>query len=125
MVDYFSAGYFSGETPNPCIVCNPRIKFGALLRFAHAAGAAALATGHYARAVEDASGRFRLYQGADPQKDQSYFLARLAQDQLCPGRFPPGRLDESARPGDRGPPRAHARRRGGKPGRVFHSGRLL
>jgi tRNA-specific 2-thiouridylase len=88
VVDYFSAGYCSGETPNPCIVCNPRIKFGALLRYAQAAGAEALATGHYARAVKDACGRFRLYKGADPHKDQSYFLARLAQDQLARAIFP-------------------------------------
>lgn len=95
VVDYFSASYFSGETPNPCIVCNPRIKFGALLRFAQAAGAVALATGHYARTVEDPSGRFRLYKGADPQKDQSYFLARLAQDQLSRALFPLGGLTKA------------------------------
>jgi tRNA-specific 2-thiouridylase len=88
VVDYFSAGYCSGETPNPCIVCNPCIKFGALLRYAQAAGAEALATGHYARVVKDAYGRFRLYKGADPHKDQSYFLARLAQDQLARAIFP-------------------------------------
>jgi tRNA-uridine 2-sulfurtransferase len=92
VVDYFSRTYLGGETPNPCMVCNPRIKFGALLEWAETEGCRALATGHYARVVCDESGRSRLFKGADPDKDQSYFLARLDQHQLARAVFPLGEL---------------------------------
>ena len=82
VVDYFTAAYRNGETPNPCLVCNPAIKFGALLDEARQLGASRLATGHYAR-VEGGQGmRYRLRRGVDEKKDQSYFLSRLTQDQL-------------------------------------------
>lgn len=92
VVDYFTAEYRSGRTPNPCVVCNPAIKFGALLRAAERLGAGALATGHYAVVRKGPDGRQRLYKGADPVKDQSYFLARLSQSQLEKARFPLGSL---------------------------------
>jgi tRNA-specific 2-thiouridylase len=92
VVDYFSAAYRAGETPNPCMVCNPSIKFGALLRHAQGLGAEHLATGHYAVVGRDAAGRYRLSKGADARKDQSYFLARLTQAQLARACFPLGSL---------------------------------
>jgi tRNA-uridine 2-sulfurtransferase len=72
----FVRGYGRGETPNPCIRCNGAFRFGALLAFARRIGAAELATGHYARIAEH-GGRLLLARAADPQKDQSYMLARL------------------------------------------------
>jgi tRNA-specific 2-thiouridylase len=96
VVDYFSATYLAGETPNPCVVCNPSIKFGALLRFAQGLGAEHLATGHYALVQRDPSGRYRLFKGVDAGKDQSYFLARLTQVQLARARFPLGSRTKAA-----------------------------
>jgi tRNA-specific 2-thiouridylase len=76
IVDPFVAGYARGETPNPCIRCNGNFRFAELLAFARRAGAARLATGHYARTVEH-RGRTLLARATDPAKDQSYMLARL------------------------------------------------
>jgi tRNA-uridine 2-sulfurtransferase len=95
VVDYFTAAYNAGLTPNPCAICNPAVKFGAVLRFAQARGAGCLATGHYAAVRQDAGGRYRLYKGADPRKDQSYFLARLDQAQLARAIFPLGELTKA------------------------------
>jgi len=95
VVDYFSATYLAGETPNPCVVCNPSIKFGVLLRHAQNLGAEHLATGHYAIAGRDAAGRYRLFKGADARKDQSYFLARLTQAQLARACLPLGSLTKA------------------------------
>ncbi|MFZ7126418.1 MAG: tRNA 2-thiouridine(34) synthase MnmA [Desulfobacterales bacterium] len=91
VVDYFAGSYLAGLTPNPCLVCNPGIKFGALLRHARLLGADSLATGHYARLTPDAGG-VRLFRGVDPAKDQSYFLSRLTPDQLAHARFPLGSM---------------------------------
>jgi tRNA-specific 2-thiouridylase len=96
VVDYFTATYLAGQTPNPCVVCNPAIKFGVLLRRAQELGAASLATGHYAGVRRDPSGRYRLFKGADGRKDQSYFLARLTQAQLASARFPLAALTKDA-----------------------------
>lgn len=91
VVDYFSNAYQNGETPNPCLVCNPLIKFGVLFEKARELGASKLATGHYARVVkEERQGRYHLFKGLDSLKDQSYFLARLTQDQLARACFPLG-----------------------------------
>jgi tRNA-specific 2-thiouridylase len=76
IVEPFVRGYERGETPNPCISCNGFFRFGRLLAFAKQAGAARLATGHYARIVEH-RGRLLLARGVDADKDQSYMLARL------------------------------------------------
>jgi tRNA-specific 2-thiouridylase len=72
----FIRGYARGETPNPCIRCNGSFRFAELLAFAKRAGASRLATGHYARIVEH-RGRLLLARARDPEKDQSYMLARL------------------------------------------------
>jgi tRNA-specific 2-thiouridylase len=76
VVDPFVRGYARGETPNPCVRCNGSFRFGALLAFAKRIGASRLATGHYARIAEH-RGRLLLARGTDPEKDQSYMLARL------------------------------------------------
>jgi tRNA-specific 2-thiouridylase len=96
VVDYFAATYLAGQTPNPCVVCNPAIKFGALLRRVQALGAARLATGHYAGVRRGPDGRFRLFKGGDARKDQSYFLARLTQAQLARACFPLAALTKNA-----------------------------
>jgi len=89
--EHFLAEYRAGRTPNPDVLCNREIKFRAFLDHALAQGAEAIATGHYAR-VERAGGRWRLLRGADPDKDQSYFLHALDQAQLARARFPVGHL---------------------------------
>src|SRR6185503_21046816 len=76
VVGPFVRGYARGETPNPCTRCNGGFRFAELLSFVRRAGAARLATGHYARVVEH-RGKLLLARGADPSKDQSYMLARL------------------------------------------------
>jgi tRNA-specific 2-thiouridylase len=91
VIDYFTAAYARGETPNPCVACNTRLKFGSLLARARGWGAVAVATGHYARVERDAAtGRWLLRRGLDPRKDQSYFLYGLSQEQLAAARFPVG-----------------------------------
>jgi len=90
VVRYFVHAYQSGKTPNPCVVCNQRIKFGFMLERAKAQGASILATGHYARMRRKVSGRFCLLKGADRAKDQSYFLSFLTQEQLSRAMFPLG-----------------------------------
>lgn len=95
IVDGFAAAYRAGRTPNPCLACNPRIKFGRLLDHARRLGAERLATGHYARTDRGADGRVRLLRGADREKDQSYFLARIPADRLAAAEFPLGDLTKS------------------------------
>src|SRR5438477_6818139 len=89
IVDPFVDAYARGETPNPCIRCNGAFRFGRLLEFAQHAGADRLATGHYARIVEH-RGRRLLARAKDPDKDQSYMLARLDPEQLQHIVFPLG-----------------------------------
>ena len=91
----FVRGYARGETPNPCIRCNGGFRFGELLAFAKRAGCDRLATGHYARVAEH-RGRLLLHRGADPQKDQSYMLARLDPGTLGRVWFPLGAQDKQA-----------------------------
>ena len=83
----FAREYLAGRTPNPCVMCNPRIKFGALLDWALDQGADRIATGHYAR-VEAQNGRMALKKSAAGRKDQTYFLYGLSQRQLSHTRFP-------------------------------------
>ena len=85
----FVSGYGRGETPNPCIRCNGGFRFAELLSFARRIGASRLATGHYARTVSH-RGRTLLARGADPEKDQSYMLARLDPRRLERVWFPLG-----------------------------------
>lgn len=85
----FLEEYNAGRTPNPDILCNSEIKFRAFLDHALARGAAWLATGHYATVRRD-DGHCRLFKGADPGKDQTYFLHALSQEQLARAVFPVG-----------------------------------
>ena len=89
IVDYFLAGHKKGITPNPCVVCNKKIKFGLLLEKALALDADYVATGHYARIQKKKSG-IHLLRGKDKVKDQSYFLWQLNQNQLKRILFPIG-----------------------------------
>ena len=92
VVAYLLDGYRRGLTPNPDIMCNREIKFGVFRAWARDNGFSAVATGHYARRAENADGTFSLLEGADKNKDQSYFLALLNQEQLRDARFPIGHL---------------------------------
>ena len=89
VVDYFIDGYTRGTTPNPCLQCNRVVKFGSLLAKARALGADYLATGHYAR-VRENKDKFELLRGVDANKDQSYALSLLTQEQLARVMFPLG-----------------------------------
>jgi tRNA-specific 2-thiouridylase len=91
----FVEEYLAGRTPSPCAHCNRSIKFGALMQRAIGIGAAALATGHYARVDYTVDGRFRLLRGLDRAKDQSYFLFDLSQEQLARTRFPVGAMEKA------------------------------
>jgi tRNA-uridine 2-sulfurtransferase len=90
VVSNFVSEYTAGRTPLPCARCNSDLKFSTLLDRALALGAEAVATGHYARVERDASGGFLLKRGADPTKDQAYFLFSLTQQQLARAVFPVG-----------------------------------
>ncbi len=90
----FLAEYRAGRTPNPDVLCNAEIKFKAFLDHAMALGAERIATGHYAR-LEERESCVQLLKGADPGKDQSYFLHRLNQAQLSRTLFPVGHLMKS------------------------------
>ena len=97
VIDRFVSEYVRGRTPNPCLYCNRAIKFGAMLDWALAQGADALATGHYANvSFDNASGRWRLLRAADPRKDQSYFLYQLTQPQLSHLLLPAGQYEKTA-----------------------------
>jgi tRNA-specific 2-thiouridylase len=89
----FLAEYAAGRTPNPDVLCNREIKFRHFLDAARELGAAGIATGHYAR-VADAGGHWQLLRARDRDKDQSYFLHLLGQEQLAATRFPLGGLDK-------------------------------
>jgi len=92
VIDEFVDSYLAGETPNPCVKCNQHIKFTPLLQRARALGAEVVATGHYARIEASSGGAWRLHRGADPDKDQSYFLFSMPPDELGAVRFPLGGL---------------------------------
>lgn len=96
VVDYMFSEYERGRTPNPDVLCNREIKFDVFLREALRLGADFVATGHYCRKAEetlaDGSTVYKLLAGADPNKDQSYFLCQLSQEQLRYAMFPVGEL---------------------------------
>lgn len=95
IVDYMFREYQAGRTPNPDVLCNREIKFDIFLKTALKLGADFVATGHYARREEvEVNGKkvYRLLGGKDPNKDQSYFLCQLTQDQLSKALFPVGEL---------------------------------
>lgn len=89
IVDYFIAEYRRGRTPNPCVMCNRRLKFGKLLEHARRRGADYLATGHYARIIDTDKGK-RLARAVDPAKDQSYALFGIGRRKLEEVLFPLG-----------------------------------
>ena len=91
VIDNFCDDYFKGRTPNPCVLCNQKLKFELLLRRAAEREADFLATGHYARIVRQGD-RYSLRKGVDIAKDQSYFLFTLIQAQMAMVRFPLGDL---------------------------------
>ena len=96
VVQPFVNSYLEGETPIPCVACNSRLKFASLDKLASSLGCEKVATGHYARVeFEEATSRYRLLRGRDPNKDQSYFLWELTQDQLSRALFPLGELSKN------------------------------
>ncbi|MGV8851795.1 MAG: tRNA 2-thiouridine(34) synthase MnmA [Rhodoglobus sp.] len=96
VVDDFIAEYAAGRTPNPCMRCNERIKFAALLEKAVALGFDAVATGHYANILEDENGNRELHRAAAWAKDQSYVLGVLTTEQLAHSMFPLGATPSKA-----------------------------
>ena len=96
IIDHFVAEYDAGRTPNPCVRCNDWLKFGRLHEYAHQVGAAAVASGHYARVESDPdTGRLRLLRGVDHAKDQSYVLFGTPRDWLSEMILPFGGLPKS------------------------------
>jgi tRNA-specific 2-thiouridylase len=91
VVDRFGAEYMAGRTPNPCIECNRRVRFKALLDRTNALGCDVLVTGHHARIVHDESG-YHLMRAVDQTKDQSYVLHMLGQEELAQVRLPVGEM---------------------------------
>ncbi|MCP5144700.1 MAG: tRNA 2-thiouridine(34) synthase MnmA [Gammaproteobacteria bacterium] len=108
---HFLTEYQLGRTPNPDILCNREIKFKAFMEHVHARGASHIATGHYARIERDQTG-YRMLKGCDPNKDQTYFLYTLGQEQLASALFPVGAL-----------PKAEVRRIAASAGLVTHDKR--
>ena len=98
VVDYMFDEYSKGRTPNPDVLCNREIKFDAFMKCAMKLGADYVATGHYCRkdVITGADGKpvYRIFAGSDPNKDQSYFLCQLTQEQLSRAMFPVGGLDK-------------------------------
>jgi tRNA-specific 2-thiouridylase len=95
VVQPFVNSYLNGETPIPCVACNSRLKFASLDKLAVSLGCEKVATGHYARVeFAAATNRYRLLRGRDSQKDQSYFLWELTQEQLSRAMFPLGEMSK-------------------------------
>jgi tRNA-specific 2-thiouridylase len=96
VIHYFAEEYKAGRTPNPCVMCNEKLKFGTLIARARKLGAEKVATGHFARVEPSPDGsRSLLKRGCDPRKDQSYFLFSLKQEQLAHTIFPLGHLTKN------------------------------
>src|SRR5258708_9190864 len=96
VIQYFVEEYKAGRTPNPCVMCNERLKFGNLINRARQLGGDFIATGHYARVEHGRNGnRTLLKRGRDSKKDQSYFLFSLKQEQLARSIMPLGELTKS------------------------------
>lgn len=95
VMDDFVDTYLAGETPIPCVKCNQSVKFKDLLKTAKELGADALATGHYVQREMNGSAHAHMLKGADPAKDQSYFLFTTTQEQLDFLRFPLGHMQKS------------------------------
>lgn len=95
IVDYMFHEYERGRTPNPDVLCNKEIKFDVFLNAAMELGADYVATGHYCQKIQHEDGTFGLVAGADKNKDQSYFLCQVSQEQLSKALFPIGGLEKS------------------------------
>ena len=93
--EYFLAEYRLGRTPNPDVMCNKEIKFKAFLDYAMQLGADYVATGHYAQVTRDEDGTVHMLRGVDNNKDQTYFLSQLSQEQLAKTMFPLGHMEKS------------------------------
>ena len=96
VIEDFIQGYLNGTTPNPCVRCNERVKFGSLFEVAEKLGADFVATGHYAQVSRTSTGAPVLSRGHDPKKDQSYFLYRLPSKWLDKMLFPLGKMEKSS-----------------------------
>ncbi|MEC4674067.1 MAG: tRNA 2-thiouridine(34) synthase MnmA [Nitrospirota bacterium] len=94
VVDDFVSGYLSGTTPNPCVRCNERVKFGMLYELAKSSGVEYVATGHYAQ-IRRTPNAYGLYQSVDAKKDQTYFLYRISRSWLSRILFPVGGLEKT------------------------------
>jgi len=95
VVQPFVTSYLNGETPIPCVSCNSRLKFASLDKLAESLGCDKVATGHYARVeFDEAAKRYRLFRGRNLDKDQSYFLWELTQEQLSRAMFPLGEMSK-------------------------------
>lgn len=96
VMDYFIDSYLKGETPNPCLECNKKIKFGRMLEEAEKLGFDLIATGHYAKRVfDEKSGKYQLVRPSDRSKDQTYVLYGITQYQLSKTLFPLGEYDKA------------------------------
>jgi tRNA-specific 2-thiouridylase len=96
VIQYFADEYKAGRTPNPCVICNQKLKFGSLLNRARQLGAEYIATGHFSRIEKSGDGsRTLLKKGLDPRKDQSYFLFSLSQAQLSRTLMPLGGMTKT------------------------------
>jgi len=94
VIDDFIGGYLQGTTPNPCVRCNERVKFGGLFQVAEQLGADYIATGHYATIQQNEAGTSFLARGRDTKKDQSYFLYRIPEKWLSKMLFPLGAMEK-------------------------------
>lgn len=94
VVDYYLRGYEDAQTPNPCVVCNRKIKFGQLLKVARDLRSSKLATGHYAQIIKK-NNKYELHRGIDENKDQSYFLWQIPYHSLSNIDFPIGNLEKN------------------------------
>ena len=92
VVEAFIASHLANETPNPCVLCNRALKWAQLIDYANKQGAQFVATGHYARILPAANGKFELWRATDPAKDQSYVLSNLTQQELKRSILPLGEL---------------------------------
>ncbi len=91
----FMETYLAGNTPNPCIYCNPMVRWSMLMKFVDGLGGGFIATGHYAAIKKDDMGKVHLFRGFDSKKDQSYVLSRLSQLQLSRTIFPLSEIEKT------------------------------